>query len=117
MALRRRAAKERHDEGHVIGSLALVQSLLRFGLVDRTHLWLYPLLRGSGKRCSPTGPGTRRQHCRSRSSLRRLECVPEPRKRGGARAAREVPMSGACTGHQARFRSRRSECREVQYPL
>jgi dihydrofolate reductase len=41
--------KERHDELHVIGSLNLVQSLLRFGLVDRLNLWLYPVLLGSGK--------------------------------------------------------------------
>ena len=41
--------KERHDEVHVIGSLDLVQSLLRFSLVDRLNLWLYPLLLGSGK--------------------------------------------------------------------
>lgn len=44
------ALKERHDELHVLGSLDLVQSLLRLGLVDRMHLWLYPLLLGSGKR-------------------------------------------------------------------
>jgi dihydrofolate reductase len=43
------AMKERHDEVHVIGSLDLVQSLLRAGLVDRLNLWLYPLLLGSGK--------------------------------------------------------------------
>ena len=43
------ALKERHTEVHVIGSLDLVQSLLRFGLVDRMNLWLYPLLLGSGK--------------------------------------------------------------------
>ena len=43
------ALKARHDEVHVIGSLDLVQSLLRFGLVDRLHLWLYPLLLGTGK--------------------------------------------------------------------
>jgi len=43
------AVKERHDEVQVIGSLDLVQSLLRFGLVDRLNLWLYPLLLGSGK--------------------------------------------------------------------
>jgi dihydrofolate reductase len=41
--------KERHDELHVIGSLNLVQSLLRLGLVDRLDLWLYPVLLGSGK--------------------------------------------------------------------
>jgi dihydrofolate reductase len=44
------AVKERHDEVHVIGSLDLVQSLLRLGLVDRLDLWLYPVLLGSGKR-------------------------------------------------------------------
>jgi dihydrofolate reductase len=41
--------KERHDELHVIGSLNLVQSLLRLGVVDRLNLWQYPLLLGSGK--------------------------------------------------------------------
>ena len=43
------ALKQRHDEVHVIGSLNLVQSLLRFGLVDRLNLWLFPLLLGDGK--------------------------------------------------------------------
>ena len=41
--------KRRHGEVHVIGSLDLVQSLLRSGLVDRLSLWVYPLLLGSGK--------------------------------------------------------------------
>jgi dihydrofolate reductase len=41
--------KERHDEVHVIGSLNLLQSLLRLGLVDRLRLWVYPLLLGNGK--------------------------------------------------------------------
>jgi dihydrofolate reductase len=41
--------KARHDEVHVIGSLDLVQSLLRLGLVDRLNLWQFPLLLGSGK--------------------------------------------------------------------
>jgi dihydrofolate reductase len=49
------ALKERHDEVHVIGSLDLVQSLLRFGLVDRLNLWLYPLLLGSGKQLFAEG--------------------------------------------------------------
>ena len=49
------ALKERHHEVHVIGSLDLVQSLLRFGLVDRMHLWLYPLLLGSGKQVFADG--------------------------------------------------------------
>jgi dihydrofolate reductase len=47
--------KERHEEVHVIGSLNLVQSLLRAGLVDRLHLWLYPLLLGRGKRVFAEG--------------------------------------------------------------
>ncbi len=49
------AVKERHDRVHVIGSLDLVQSLLRFGLVDRFNLWLYPLLLGSGKQVFGAG--------------------------------------------------------------
>jgi dihydrofolate reductase len=49
------ALKERHDEVHVIGSLDLVQSLLRFGLVDRLDLWQYPLLLGRGKRVFADG--------------------------------------------------------------
>lgn len=49
------ALKERNNELHVIGSLHLVQSLLRFGLVDRLNLWLYPLLLGSGKRVFADG--------------------------------------------------------------
>jgi dihydrofolate reductase len=47
--------KGRHDEVHVIGSLNLVQSLLRFGLVDRLNLWQYPVLLGSGKQVFADG--------------------------------------------------------------
>jgi dihydrofolate reductase len=47
--------KAGHDEVHVIGSLDLVQSLLRHGLVDRLSLWQYPLLLGSGKRVFADG--------------------------------------------------------------
>jgi dihydrofolate reductase len=42
--------KQRHDEIRVIGSLDLVQSLLRAGLVDRLELLIYPVLLGDGKR-------------------------------------------------------------------
>jgi dihydrofolate reductase len=49
------ALKERNNEVHVIGSLDLMQSLLRFGLVDRMSLWLYPLLLGSGKQVFADG--------------------------------------------------------------
>ena len=47
--------KGRFDEIHVIGSLDLVQSLLRLGLVDRMNLWVYPVLLGSGKRVFADG--------------------------------------------------------------
>jgi dihydrofolate reductase len=49
------ALKDRHDEVHVIGSLDLLQSLLRAGLVDRLQIWQYPLLLGSGKRVFADG--------------------------------------------------------------
>ncbi len=44
-----------HEEVHVIGSLDLVQSLLRLGLVDRLNVWLYPLVLGTGKRLFAEG--------------------------------------------------------------
>ena len=47
--------KARHSEVHVIGSLDLVQSLLRLRLVDRLHLWQYPVLLGAGKRVFADG--------------------------------------------------------------
>lgn len=49
------AVKERHDEVHVIGSLDLVQSLLRLGLVDRLNVWVYPLVLGTGQRVFADG--------------------------------------------------------------
>jgi dihydrofolate reductase len=49
------ALKERHEQVHVIGSLDLVQSLLRFELIDQLNLWLYPLLLGSGKQVFASG--------------------------------------------------------------
>lgn len=49
------ALKGSHDEVHVIGSLDLLQSLLRLGLVDRMNLWVYPLLLGTGKRVFADG--------------------------------------------------------------
>jgi dihydrofolate reductase len=44
------ALKQRHENVHVIGSLDLTQSLLRERLVDVLHLWVHPVLLGSGKR-------------------------------------------------------------------
>ena len=61
---------ERHDEVHVIGSLDFVQSLLRLELVDRLHLWVFPLVLGSGKRLFAQGTVP--------TLLRPLECVSYP---------------------------------------
>jgi dihydrofolate reductase len=49
------ALKERHEHVHVIGSLDLVQSLQRLGLVDAWHLWIYPLVLGTGKHVFEAG--------------------------------------------------------------
>ena len=68
------ALTRRHDEVHVIGSLDLVQSLLRLGLVDRLNLWIYPVLLGSGKRVFADGTVP--------AALRLTESVTYP---GGAR--------------------------------
>ena len=66
-----RGLKARHDQVHVIGSLDLVQSLLRAGLVDRLNLWLYPVLLGRGK--AVFGGGT------VPTALRLVESVTYPR--------------------------------------
>jgi dihydrofolate reductase len=50
-----RGLKARHDNVHVIGSLDLLQSLLRLGLVDQLNLWVYPLVLGDGKRVFADG--------------------------------------------------------------
>ena len=47
--------KDRHAEVHVIGSLDLVQTLLRLGLVDRVQLWVCPVVLGKGKRLFDSG--------------------------------------------------------------
>ncbi|GAA0457017.1 dihydrofolate reductase [Actinoplanes capillaceus] len=45
-----RELRDKHDEVHVIGSLDLVQTLLRERLFDRLDLWVYPLVLGVGKK-------------------------------------------------------------------
>ncbi|GAB7046145.1 dihydrofolate reductase family protein [Catenuloplanes indicus] len=45
-----RALRDRHEKIHVIGSLDLVQTLLRERLFDRLNLWLYPITLGTGKK-------------------------------------------------------------------
>ena len=44
------AVRDRYDEVHLIGSGTLSAALLDAGLVDRIHLWLYPVTLGTGKR-------------------------------------------------------------------
>lgn len=47
--------KQKHREVHVIGSLDLVQTLLKHELVDRLNLWVYPIVLGKGKRLFADG--------------------------------------------------------------
>jgi dihydrofolate reductase len=42
--------RERHEQVKVVGSLDLVQTLLREKLFDRLHLWVHPILLGVGKK-------------------------------------------------------------------
>jgi dihydrofolate reductase len=49
--------KERFEDTHVIGSGALVRSLLEADVLDRLNLYLYPITLGSGKRLFPEGAG------------------------------------------------------------
>ncbi|WP_422750008.1 dihydrofolate reductase family protein [Mycobacterium sp. WMMD1722] len=45
-----RALRDRHDHIKVVGSLNLVQTLLRDRLFDRLNLWLHPIVLGTGKK-------------------------------------------------------------------
>ncbi|MFD8483923.1 dihydrofolate reductase family protein [Kitasatospora sp. NPDC059673] len=47
--------RDRHDHVKVVGSLNLVQSLLRQKLFDRLDLWLHPITLGTGKKIFDTG--------------------------------------------------------------
>jgi dihydrofolate reductase len=47
--------KERHDRVIVPGSGGLIQSLLRHELADRLHVWIHPVLLGTGKRLFADG--------------------------------------------------------------
>jgi dihydrofolate reductase len=50
-----RDLRDRHEHTHVIGSLNLVQTLLRERLFDRLDLWLFPLTLGVGKKVFDSG--------------------------------------------------------------
>lgn len=45
-----REIRERHEHVTVVGSLDLVQTLLRERLVDRLDLWVHPIMLGVGKK-------------------------------------------------------------------
>jgi dihydrofolate reductase len=50
LAVAVRDLRERHENVKVVGSLNLVQSLLREKLFDRLDLWVHPVVLGSGKK-------------------------------------------------------------------
>ncbi|WP_298462271.1 dihydrofolate reductase family protein [uncultured Cellulomonas sp.] len=45
-----REVRDRHEHVRVVGSLDLVQTLLRDQLWDRLDLWVHPIMLGTGKR-------------------------------------------------------------------
>ncbi len=47
--------RDEFDEVHTWGSGELLRSLLADGLLDRLHLWMYPIALGAGKRLFDTG--------------------------------------------------------------
>jgi dihydrofolate reductase len=50
-----REIRERHENIKVVGSLDLVQTLLREKLFDRVDLWLHPIVLGVGKKIFAEG--------------------------------------------------------------
>ena len=50
-----RAIRDRHAQVKVVGSLNLVQTLLREKLFDRIDLWLHPIMLGVGKKVFDDG--------------------------------------------------------------
>ncbi|MZD08364.1 deaminase [Streptomyces sp. SID5785] len=50
-----REIRERHERIKVVGSLDLVQTLLREKLFDRLHLWVHPIVLGVGKKLFEDG--------------------------------------------------------------
>jgi dihydrofolate reductase len=47
--------RDEFDEVHMFGSGALIRSLLAENVLDRLHLWLYPVTLGQGKRLFDVG--------------------------------------------------------------
>jgi len=55
-----RRLKDQVGDLYVSGSGTLVRAMLEDGLVDRLHLFVYPLTRGSGPRLFPDGASARK---------------------------------------------------------
>src|SRR5262245_52567187 len=51
-----REIRDRHEHIKVVGSLNLVQTLLRESLFDRLDLWVHPVVLGVGKKVFDNGP-------------------------------------------------------------
>ncbi len=49
------ALRDRHAEIHVVGSVGLVQTLLRASVFDELKLWVHPIVLGEGRRVFPDG--------------------------------------------------------------
>lgn len=47
--------REEYDQVHMFGSGVLIRSLLAANVLDRLHLWLYPITLGQGKRLFDAG--------------------------------------------------------------
>lgn len=47
--------REQFQQVHMFGSGVLIRSLLAAGVLDRLHLWLYPVVLGQGKRLFDAG--------------------------------------------------------------
>lgn len=47
--------RDDYQQVHMFGSGVLIRSLLEAGVLDRLHLWLYPVTLGQGKRLFDTG--------------------------------------------------------------
>ncbi|MET4144877.1 dihydrofolate reductase [Arthrobacter sp. UYCo732] len=47
--------RDEYDQVHMFGSGVLIRSLLEADVIDRLHLWLYPITLGQGKRLFDPG--------------------------------------------------------------
>lgn len=50
-----RDLRERHQQIHTWGSVNLLQTLFREGLIDQVNLWMCPVVLGKGKKLFPEG--------------------------------------------------------------